>query len=83
MTDANQNPSKDPDVESAHSVWVHLVKALKKVANSLTDIVGIVAIAYVAVSGVSGSSLQITAAVIATIALGKRYYQSKRAGGGS
>lgn len=65
--------------ESASDSWRQLVsRGAAKLADALVDSIAIGAIAWMAVSGVEAATLQVVGGMVASIAIGKRYYQNKR-----
>ncbi len=64
-----------------HSLWKHLVSAGDRAADMAVDIAAITALGCIAVFGIPGGvpteAAQILGAMITTVAIGKRYYQSK------
>lgn len=75
--------STDSDVEQAvqdasshdHPLWTHVVKAGKTTADMAVDISAIAAIAWMAVEGVDAATLQVVGGMVASIAIGKRYFE--------
>ena len=57
------------------SVWYYLVKAGANAADASVDVTAIAAVAFMAVSGVPTDVLQPVGAMVASVALGKRYMQ--------
>lgn len=63
-----------------HSLWTHLVQAGSTTADMTTDVAAIIAIAWMAVSGVDPATLQVTGAMVCSVAIGKRWMASKAGG---
>lgn len=61
-----------------HSFLTHLVAAGDRLADMLVDVSAIGVIGYMAISGVATETGQVLGAMVTTIAIGKRYYQSKQ-----
>lgn len=76
--------STDEEVERAmedtnshdHPLWTHVVKAGKTAADMTVDVAAIGAIAWMAVSGVDAATLQVVGGMVASIAIGKRYFEN-------
>lgn len=73
--------TESDDNRRRRSVWSHIVAAGDRFADMMVDISAIVALAYIAVIGVPNGlgleAAQILGAMITSIAIGKRYFQSK------
>lgn len=68
--------SSDTETPSEGGRSYSLAGVVTTVADHTTDIAGIAAIAYMATHGVSGYEPY---AVVASVAVGKRWFQAKRA----
>ena len=59
-----------------HPFWTHVVKAGKTAADMTVDVAAIAGISWMAVSGVEAATLQVVGGMVASIAIGKRYFQN-------
>lgn len=64
--------------EHDHPLWTHVVKAGKTAADMTVDVAAIAAIAWMAVQGVDAATLQVVGGMVASIAIGKRYFQKEK-----
>lgn len=64
------------ETEHDHPLWTHVVKAGKTAADMTVDVAAISAIAWMAVQGVDPATLQVVGGMVASIAIGKRYFQN-------
>ena len=70
--------SKQDSFTHSHPVIHRCGKALQTAADMAVDIAAIIAIALMAVEQVDLATIQITGGMVTTIAIGKRYYESKQ-----
>lgn len=61
----------------SHPLLSHVVQAGGTAADMATDIAAIAAVAWMATSGVDPATLQVTGAMVTSVAVGKRWMAAK------
>lgn len=70
--------SDQPDEEEEHrSLWSHVPDVVAGAGDVIVDLAAVFAIAWMAHAGIEPSAAQVLGGMIVSIAIGKRYYQSK------
>lgn len=75
--DVEESVSQTEAQSDSHSFWTHVVQAGDRFADMAVDVTAMLTIGWMAVEGVEPATLQVIGGMIVTVAIGKRYYQSK------